>query len=73
MKSRTVIMEQSIKHLKLLCFSTESIGSLSNNDGDGNEKGKKSNRFRLAKQQLCTCSRFFVHFFTVVARLQRSA
>ena len=42
MKSRTVIMEQSIKHLKLLCFSTESIGSLSNNDGDGKEKGKKA-------------------------------
>ena len=36
---------------------TTTIGSLSNNDGDGNEDGKRSNRFtcRLAKQQLCTC------------------
>ena len=28
--------------------------SLSNDDGDGNTK-EKSNRFTLAKQQLCTC------------------
>ena len=31
------------------------IGNLSNDDGDGDENGKKSNRFRFAKQQLCTC------------------
>ena len=30
------------------------LGTLSNDDGDGNENGKKNNRFRLAKQQLCT-------------------
>ena len=34
---------------------------------------QKSNRFRLAKQQLCTCITFFVHFFAVVARLQRES
>ena len=28
---------------------------LSNDDGDGNENGKKSNKFMLAIQQLCTC------------------
>ena len=43
------------------------IGSLSNDDGDGNEIGKKSNRFILAKQQLCTCITLFVHFFAAVA------
>ena len=33
---------------------------------------QKSNRLRLAKQQLCTCvTLFFVHFFTVTARLGR--
>ena len=32
---------------------------------------QKSNRFRLAKQQLC--SRFFVHFLAVAARLQRES
>ena len=31
---------------------------------------QKTNRFRLEKQQLCTCIKLFVHFFAVVARLQ---
>ena len=34
---------------------------------------QKSNRFRLAEQQLCTCITFFVHFFAVFARLQRES
>ena len=34
--------------------------SLSNDDGDGNENGKKANMFRSTKQQLCTyITRFF--------------
>ena len=37
------------------------IGSLSNDDGDGNENGKKSNRFRLAKQQLLQVHHAFLH------------
>ena len=32
---------------------------LSNDDRDGNENGKKSNTFRLAKQELCTCITLF--------------
>ena len=32
----------------------ERVGNLSNDDSNVNEKGKKSNRFRLAKQQPCT-------------------
>ena len=43
------------------------LGSLSNDDGDGNDNGKKA----IAKQQLCTCITLFAHFFDVVARLQR--
>ena len=31
---------------------------------------QKSNRFRLEKQQAARASRFFVHFFAVVARLR---
>ena len=30
---------------------------------------QKSNRFRLEKQQLCTCITFFLHFLAVDARL----
>ena len=35
------------------------IGSLTNDDGDGNNNCKKGNRFGLAKKQLCTCSTLF--------------
>ena len=42
-----------------LCNDT--IGSLSNDDGDGNEDGEKSYWFRLEKQQLCTCITLFLH------------
>ena len=35
------------------------IGSLGNDNGDVNKDGKKSNRVRLAKQQLCTCITLF--------------
>ena len=31
------------------------LGSLSDDDDDGSENGKKYNRFILAKQQLCKC------------------
>ena len=43
-------------------------GSLSNeDDDDGKENG--ISKSVLAKQQLCTCSRFLVQFFAVLARL----
>ena len=43
------------------CFShVVSPGTLSNDDGDGNKDGKKSNRVRLAKEK--RASRFFYTF-----------
>ena len=33
-------------------------------------KRVKSNRLRLAKQQLCTCITLYLHFFAVTARLR---
>ena len=42
--------------------STALIGTLRNVDANVNEIGKKSNRFRLAKQQLCTCITLFCSF-----------
>ena len=50
------------------------IESLRNDDDDdGNENGKKSNRFNLDKQNnnFARASRFFVHFSAVVLRTQR--
>ena len=41
------------------------LGSLSNDDSDGNENGKKkSNWFRLTKQRLCTCITLFCTFLS---------
>ena len=37
------------------------MGSLRKNDGDGNENGKKSNWFRLAKQQLLHVHHAFLY------------
>ena len=39
------------------------LGSLSNEDADGNENGKNAMLFRLAKQQLCTCITLFWYIF----------
>ena len=44
------------------------LGSLSNDEGDDNENGK--NGVRLDWNKPARSSRFFVHFFTVVAQLR---
>ena len=46
-------------------------GSFSNDDGDGNQDVKKSSRFITQNNNFARVSRFFVHFFTVLARLRR--
>ena len=47
------------------------IGSLRNDDGDGNENGKKAIGLDKQNNNFARASRFFVHFSAVVARLQR--
>ena len=47
------------------------LGSLSNNDGDGNAGGKKAIGLDWQNNISARVSRFFVHFFAVVARLRR--
>ena len=47
------------------------IGSLSNDDGDGNENGEKAIGLDKQNNNYSRASRFFVHFFAVVARLRR--
>ena len=61
-------LRKAISHLLM------TIESLRNDDDDdGNENGKKSNRFNLDKQNnnFARASRFFVHFSAVVLRIQR--
>ena len=47
------------------------LGSLSNDDGDGNENGKKAMGLDWQNNNFASASRFFVHFLAVVARLRR--
>ena len=48
-----------------------SLGSLSNDDGDGNEDGKKAIGLDWQNNNFAPASRFFVHFFAVTTRLRR--
>ena len=45
--------------------------SLSKDDGDGNENGKKAIGSDRQKNNFARASRFFMHFLAVVARLRR--
>ena len=47
------------------------LGSLSIDDGDGNENGKKAIGLDRQNNNIARASRVFVHFFAVVARLRR--
>ena len=49
------------------------LGSLSNDDGDGNEKGKKAVGLDQQNNNFARVSRFLIHFFAVVARLRRES
>ena len=57
------------------CFSVVRdnipLGGLSNDDGDGNENGKKPIGLDQQNNNIARASRFLVHFFTVAARLHR--
>ena len=47
------------------------LGSLRNDDGDGNENGKKAIDLDKQNNKFTRASRFLVHFLAVIARLQR--
>ena len=47
------------------------LGSLSHEDGDVDENGKKAIGLDCQNNNFARASRFFVHFFAVTARLRR--
>ena len=48
------------------------MGSLNNDDGDVNENGKNAvGLYTKQNNHFARASRFFVHFFAVIARLRR--
>ena len=48
-----------------------SVGSFSNDDGDGNENVKKAIGLDWKNKNIVRASRIFAHFFVVTARLRR--
>ena len=54
-----------------IVFSGTLVGSLSNDDSDGNEDGKKARGLDWQNNNFVRGSRCFIHFFAVVARLRR--
>ena len=47
------------------------LRSLSNDDGDGNANSKKAIGLDWQNNNFARASRYFVHFFAVMARLRR--
>ena len=53
-------------------LTSSDLGNFSNDDGDGtDENGKKAMGLDKQNNNSALTSRFFVHFFTVTARLRR--
>ena len=50
-----------------------SVKSFYQGDGDGNEEGKKAIGLDWLNNNCARASRYFVHFFAVVAQLQRES
>ena len=59
-------------HPRTVSFSVL-IGSVGKGDGDGSENGKKAIGLISKTTTLHVHHAFFVHFFAVVARLQRES
>ena len=69
--SRAKISQKPKLIIVLLHIVLKKIGSLRNDDDDGNENGKKAIGLDKHYKNFARASRFFVHFSSVVARLQR--
>ena len=57
----------------MLKYTIWDIRELSNDDGDGNENGKKAIELDWQNNNFARASRFFVHFLAVVARFKRES
>ena len=68
---KTEINRRNTQSLKQVSHSIS--GSLSNDDADGNENGKKAIGLISKNNNFARASRSFVHFFAVVAQLRRES
>ena len=72
-KSRKTANTVTTQGVKTADWQSTTIESLSNDDGDGNENGKKAKGLDKQNNNFARALRFFVHFFAVAARLQRES
>ena len=69
-ETRNTVTTQGVKTADWQGTTTE---TMSNDDGDGNENGKKEKGLDKQNNNFARASRLFVHFFAVAARLQRES
>ena len=67
----TIITLYSLSIFSLAKSLQLTLGSLRNDDADGNENGKKAIGLDKQNNNFARASRFFVHFFAVTVRLRR--
>ena len=60
------LSEQGLRAVCEVVLEVVLLGSLSNNDGDGNENGKKAIGLDWQNNNLARASRFFVHFIRLI-------
>ena len=67
----SVIAEAWRNNVGSVCTALTTLGSLRNDDDDGNENGKKAIGLDKQNNNFARASHSFVHFCAVVAQLQR--
>ena len=72
-KSNLLSFWRSRYRLKVLTLTVDITGSLSNDDGHVNENGNNAIVLDWQNNNFARASRFFVHFFAVVARLEHES
>ena len=70
-KQGHVVYRQRVLQIVTSLRVVSLVGSLRNDNDEGNENGKKAIGLDKQNNNFARASRFFVHFSDVVARLQR--
>ena len=60
------LSEQGLRAVCEVVLEVVLLGSLSNNDGDGNENGKKATGLDWQHKNFSRASRFFGHFIRLI-------
>ena len=70
LENKVEFIERFCRDMNKTAVPQDIIGSLSNDDGDVNENGKRAIGLDWQRNNIARVSRFFVHFFAVTAWLR---